>query len=79
MHCVDPELCVAGLLEVYLVVSCCLSACSLLATLLHSIPHPNHILFYNFSIIALSYVLDVTVGGQWAGLNSCSEGDYDDS
>ena len=52
-----------GLLQLYLVVLCVLSTCSILATLLHSIPHPNHVVFYNFSVIAAAYVLQNTIGG----------------
>lgn len=53
----------AGLIQVYLVVLCMLSLCSILATLLHSIPHPNHVMFYNFAVFGISYIIQLTLGG----------------
>ena len=52
-----------ALLEVYVVVLCFLSFCSILATLVHSIPHPNHIVVYNFALLAASYALQTTIEG----------------
>ena len=40
----------------YLTIVCALSICSLLATLLHSVPYPNSIVIYNFSLLGLAYV-----------------------
>jgi len=43
-------------LSLYLIIVCALSICSLLATLLHSVPYPNSIVIYNFSLLGLAYV-----------------------
>ena len=52
-----PPPLLVGLLSLYQILLCIMSVCSVLGTLLHAIPHPNHIVFYNFAALGVSYAL----------------------
>ena len=53
----------AGLLPLYLHILCALSACSVLGTIVHSIPHPNHIVIYNFAIMGIAWAMHIWLKG----------------
>ena len=63
-HVIFPSLSLSDLLFLYLVVLCQLSICSILATVVHFIPHPNSILFYNFASIGISYGFQSWIGSE---------------
>ena len=63
-----------GILSLYLTVLCVLNICSLVATLMHPIPYPNSILFYNFAVLGLAYIFHQYLEGMCPAqhFNTCT-------